>query len=170
MKQEARWLLVPLLLFAVSAGCGNAKRTVQQPAAAPPFTLADIKGKKVSLSDFKGRVVMLDFWATWCPPCRFSIPALKDLHQEFSGRGFLVLGVSVDEDISQVAPFVQEREIPYPILLAGQTNVQQQYHVTGIPAFFLIDKKGQVAQRWTGFSPRAPEEWRAAIQELLAAS
>lgn len=134
---------------------------------APDFTLRDLKGKKVRLSNFRGKVVFLDFWATWCPPCRQSFPAVEALNKQYSSRGLQILGVSVDEDVEAVAPFVKEMGATYTVLTAKDNPVGARYGVDGIPAFFLIDKNGNVAGQWVGFDPEFTKEWRKSIDKLL---
>lgn len=135
--------------------------------AAPLFTLPDLAGKSVSLSSFKGRVVLVDFWATWCPPCRESIPAIKKLHTEYAPKGLEVLGISVDENPAAVGPFVKKNEIPYTILLGGESDVSERYSVRGIPAIYLVDQSGNVVRHWVGYDPSFQKEWRETIDQLL---
>ncbi len=137
-------------------------------SSAPAFTLPDLNGKQVSLAGLKGQVVFVDFWATWCPPCRYSIPALEALHREFQARGFQVVGVSLDENTAAVAPFVKEKGITYTVLLGGESDVADLYGVRGIPSLYLIDKEGRVARRWVGYDPKYDKEWRDSIAQLLS--
>ena len=82
---------------------------------APPLSLPDPAGRRIALADFKGQVVLLDFWATWCEPCLYELPDLKKLQETFKPRGFTILGVSMDEEPRDVAPFLRENKIPYPV-------------------------------------------------------
>ena len=166
--------LAPLVFAAALViGCSNGDGASRKPASehpavpAPDFTLKDLGGKDVSLSGLKGKVVMLDFWATWCPPCRESIPALTAIHEEYAAKGVEIVGVSMDEDFSAVAPFVKEKAIPYTILLGGQSDLSDVYRVRGIPTIYLLDRKGNLQRQWVGFDPRLPGEWRKAIDSLL---
>src|SRR5205823_5873308 len=110
--------------------------------AAPSFELKDLSGKMVRMEDFRGHPVLLDFWATWCGPCRMSIPLVQRLHEAHEKEGLIVLGINMDEDPSGVYAFVQQFHMTYPVLYAGASDVGSLYNIEGIPAFFLLDKKG----------------------------
>jgi len=162
---RARALFLAPFLLAAAAGCGHGKSPAVQPA--PDFTLTDITGKKHTLSALKGQVVLVDFWATWCPPCISSIPLLEELFQEYKDKGVQVLGVDMDDDVTEVAPFAKELGMTYPVLLGGQSDVGQLYRISALPALYLINQKGHVVRRWVGFDPGHAKEWRAAIDSLL---
>lgn len=136
---------------------------------APDFTLSDIGGGAVSLSSLRGRVVLVDFWATWCPPCRESIPELNALYGRYKDRGLVVLGVSVDRGLdlaSTVGAFARDNGLTYPVLLDDK-GVNKLYSVSSIPAMFLIDKEGKVAKRFVGYSPGLGETISKEIEALL---
>ena len=112
---------------------------------APEFTLKDANGQTVHLADYKGKVVLLDFWATWCGPCKVEIPWFIEFEQQFKDRGFAVLGVSMDEDgWKALRPFLAEHQIPYRMLL-GDEATSKRYGIESLPDTFLIDRKGKVA-------------------------
>ena len=134
---------------------------------APGFSLNTTDGQTVSLSDFKGKVVFIDFWATWCPPCRISMPEVEKIHGHFQGKNVQVLGLSVDEDPESVRRFVAKKKIPYPTLLAGDSDASAAYGVRGIPHFALIDQEGRLVDTWSGYAPSFGMEWRKAIDALL---
>lgn len=146
---------------------GAAARPAAQRVAAPNFTLKDLAGNTVSLSQFKGKVVLIDFWATWCGPCRMSMPSVEKLHRDYAGKDFQVLGLNVDETSDGVAEFVKKVGASYPVLLVGTSGVDTQYGVTGIPAFLLLDKEGRAADNWVGFDSSLEGEWRRSIDALL---
>ncbi len=137
--------------------------------AAPGFSLLDTQGKTVALADFKGKVVFIDFWATWCPPCRISMPEVEKLSAYFQGKAVQVLGLNLDENAESARRFVAKKGIPYPVLLAGGTDIANAYGVNGIPHFALIDRQGRLVNVWSGFSPGMGADWRAAIDTLLGA-
>ncbi len=166
MKKAKPFLIASLFFSLVLGGCGNSKSFAPKPG--PEFSLMDSSGKTVTLSQYKGKVLLLDFWATWCPPCRASIPALKELNKEYEGKEFDIVGMNLDEDPSVVTPFMEQIGINYKILLAGHSDVAERYGVQGIPAFFLLNQKGEVVKKWTGFAPSYAKEWRQAIDQLLA--
>lgn len=138
------------------------------PRAATPFALTGLTGEAYSLESLQGRVVLLDFWATWCAPCRKSMPELQSLHAEYAARGLTVLGVSIDEKADgKVKKFVKERGYSYPIAIdAAASPAWQAYRVKSIPAAFLIDREGRVVAQWTGAAP-PPDELRAAVRGAL---
>jgi peroxiredoxin len=134
----------------------------------PDFTLPDLNGNDVSLSDFEGKVVILDLWATWCPPCRQEIPFLASLYEEYRDRGLEIVGVGLDRGgASVLAPFVEANKVTYTILV-GNEAVSRQYNVTSIPMTLTIDRDGLVASRDVGFAPSMEAEMRARVEELLA--
>lgn len=134
---------------------------------APDFTLQDTDGNAVSLSDYQGKVVFLDFWASWCPPCRASIPAIKDLHKNMSENpNVIVLGINSGENEKTVADFMKKMGMDYPNLY-GTNAVSKKYNVTGIPAFFIIDKNGQIAKKYAGYRNGLEKEWYSEIDALL---
>ena len=135
---------------------------------APAFTLEDIYGKKVSLSDFKGKVVIVDFWATWCPPCRKSIPDLIELQKKYKNK-FAVIGISVDMDTkSNVAPFVKQNKINYKVLYASPEVVQNYGNIDAIPTSFIIDQHGNIFTQHVGLTPK--ETYISEINKLLKKS
>lgn len=128
----------------------NAYLKASLPAPAPGFTLKDLSGKTVSLSDFKGKVVLLDFWATFCGPCLKAMPKLQKLNDRYASQGFAVVGVATDEEGAKiVAPSVAKTRVTYPILLTSPST-WKDYGVTTLPAMFLIDRNGQLVRRFGG--------------------
>ncbi|MBI3027992.1 MAG: TlpA family protein disulfide reductase [Candidatus Rokubacteria bacterium] len=136
--------------------------------AAKDFSLPTPEGKTFRLADHRGKVVFLNFWATWCPPCKEEMPAMERLYQRFKERGFVVLAVSVDvEGAALVNPFVREHQLTFPIALDPKMAVAEQYGVRGLPSSFLVDKRGTLIGLALG-----PREWngkasRALIESLL---
>jgi len=110
---------------------------------AADFTLLDLEGKPWHLRDLKGKVVLVNFWATWCPPCRKEMPDLQALYDKYKGQGFIVLSIS-DEEASKVSPFIAERKITYPVLLDPGRKVNDAFVVEGIPKSFVYDREGKM--------------------------
>jgi len=139
------------------------------PRPAPPFAATGFDGKPVDLESLKGKVVLLDYWATWCGPCRRSMPELERLHQEYSRKGLVVLGVSVDDPPAhkKAKDFVKSKRYGYHFAFDRADNPSwPEWGVQAIPAAFLIDRKGQIVAQWTGI-PADPAEVEAAIEEAL---
>jgi len=139
------------------------------PGQTPPeFVLPDLDGNDVTLADYKGKVVVLDLWATWCPPCRKEIPFLVSLYEQYKDQGLVVVGVGLDQGgASVIAPFVEDNQVTYPILV-GDQSISQSYKVSGIPMTLMIDRDGLVASKDVGFAPTMEGEMRARVEELLS--
>jgi cytochrome c biogenesis protein CcmG/thiol:disulfide interchange protein DsbE len=135
-------------------------------APAPDFTLKDIYGNKKTLSDFKDKVIILDFWATWCPPCREEVPHFIELYDEYKDKGLEIIGVTLERDLEGVVvPFVYERGINYTVLM-GDRDVTEAYGgIMSIPTTFIIDREGMIRKRYIGY--RDKEVFREDIKELL---
>ncbi len=132
----------------------------------PPFTLIDVNGNKVSSSDFEGQVILLNFWATWCGPCKIEIPDLVKLHENFKGKSFQVVSIALESGSSQrIKKFAKKWKMNYPILM-GNYNVAKAYGgIRGIPTTFLIDSNGYVKQMYVG--PRSYKIFEREIIPLL---
>ncbi len=134
----------------------------------PDFALPDVAGKKISLKDFRGKIVLLNFWASWCVPCRQEMPAMERLYQEFKAKDFVIVGVDVKEQRKEALSFAKELKITYPILLDERGDVGLLYGAWGLPATYLIGAKGEGLARMWG-----PAEWygsgaRELIRSVLA--
>ena len=143
-------LAAAVVILALLTACTSREKEAASPDAAPDFTLKDLSGKDVKLSDYKGRVVIIEFWATWCPPCRTSIPALEKLHKTYSSKGLTILAVSMDDgDWDRVRDFCKERNITYTVL-QGTDQVSTKYTVRMIPTTYLVDRQGMIQKRYIG--------------------
>ncbi len=135
---------------------------------APDFTLKTFDGKEITLSQLKGKVVLLDFWATWCGPCKESIPHLIQLYKDYQEKGFELVGMNVDRgDGEAVRRFVASMDIPYPVVAAPE-DVVRSYRVTGIPATFLIDREGKIRERVAGFNSTIAKQLTAKVADLTS--
>lgn len=123
----------------------------------PDFSLPTaVDGKVVSSESFKGKVMLVTFFATWCPPCRQEIPHLIQLHNEYGPKGFTVIGLSVDEGgIKVVSKLVNQAKINYPVLMADRATARAFGGIGGIPTSFLVNKKGHVVKKYPGFVPHS---------------
>jgi peroxiredoxin len=141
----------------------------QEGFLAPSFSLQDLSGKSVSLGDFKGKVVLLNFWASWCGPCRIEIPSLNRLYQLRKDKNFEILAVSVDRgSVSKIASFVASNEMSFPVLVNPQGDVGSRYWVRAIPTSFLLDKKGVIRWKVVGGKQWDGDEAVAKIDQLLS--
>jgi len=125
------------------------------------FTLTDLLGKTWHLQDLRGKVVLVNFWATWCPPCRKEMPDLQALYDKFKDQGFVVLAIS-DEETAKVAPFIADRKISYPVMLDPGRKVNELYQVEGIPKSFVYDREGKLVAQSIDMRTRSQ------FQQMLA--
>ena len=133
----------------------------------PSFELPDLSGNVVTLADYEGKVVVLDLWATWCPPCRVEIPFLVELYEEHKDAGLVVVGIGLDVGGADVLkPFVEQNGITYPILV-GNRDVGQAYRLQGIPTTFILDRNGRIAAKHVGFRSSDADVMRAEVARLL---
>ena len=156
IKQGLLLLIVIFLLLL--AGCKDQPQSTQQarpgnsignPAA--DFSLTDMQGKQVTLAQFRGKVVILNFWATWCPPCREEMPSMESLSQQYKDQGLVLLAVNVEEDGFQaVSSFLNKTPYSFPILLDTAADVQNLYQVYRFPESFLIDRNGILVDKIIG--------------------
>lgn len=156
----------------LSSGCNFSSRAAvkseKERKKAPEFSLKDANGKSVKLSDYKGKVVLLNFWATWCGPCKLEIPWFISFEQQYKDRGFAVLGVSMDEDgWEAVKPYITERKINYRILMGNDSVAQLYGGVDSLPTSFILDRDGRVAAVHVGLVSKSV--YQNDIDNLVAA-
>jgi peroxiredoxin len=138
---------------------------------APDFSLPNLDNDKVKLSEFKGKVVLFNIWATWCPPCVEEMPSMEKLYQTFKGEGLEILAVSIDTDgVKSVAPFMEKHKLSFPALTDTQGLMKRLYHHTGVPESHIIDRNGNVVDKVIG-----PRDWASPdalryFRDLLKAS
>ncbi len=123
--------------------------------SAPEFALTDINGKPLRLSDYKGKVVLLDFWATWCAPCRSEIPRFVEWQKRYGPQGFQVIGISMDDSEKPVPAFMQQFGIDYPVAVGDAKLADQYGGVLGLPVNFVIDRDGQIHHKHVGLTDLA---------------
>jgi len=158
-----QWLLV-ICFVLLLAGCSEqggeqpqAMAGSDQGQAAPDFTLTNMLGQKVTLSALQGKVVILNFWATWCPPCKEEMPSMEMLYRKYKDQGLVILAVNAEEDGKElVENFLKKNPYTFPILLDSEAEVQNLYNIFRFPETLIIDRNGNIADRvvgaidWTG--------------------
>ena len=148
-----KWVCLVLIILSVAllAGCSRQEAPVVEGKTAPDFTLKDLAGRQVRLSDYRGKVVLLNFWATWCPPCREEIPSMVRLNQVMAGKPFQMLAVSIDEGgVDAIEAFFKKSGSVLPALLDTDHAVSKRYGTTGVPETFVLDKKGVIMKKVIG--------------------
>jgi cytochrome c biogenesis protein CcmG, thiol:disulfide interchange protein DsbE len=170
--------VVTALLFGyVFAGCSTTPRSVSAASVksekdrkeAPDFALKDADGKVVHLADYKGKVVLLNVWATWCEPCRVEMPSIEKLHREFGPHGLAVVAVSVDDPGAEqrIRDFAKELGLTFEILHDPKQVTTRNYQITGYPETFVIARDGTIRKKLIGASDWSSEGNRALVRELL---
>lgn len=147
---------------------GPAEAILQKGQPAPPFKVASTSGQQITLNNYKGHVLLIDFFATWCTPCRDSIPHLIKMNQKYGKQGLQILGLSLDEDGEKtVREFIQTSRINYPVALAND-DCQTEYGLRSVPTLFVVSKKGVVMEKYMGFNEGMAKSMEQLIIKLLA--
>ncbi len=134
---------------------------------APDFTLKSLGGGNLKLSEHRGEVVMVNFWASWCGPCRQEMPILEALYSQYKDLGFTILGVNVEEDAEAPRKLLQSIPVSFPILLDAENKVSELYRVVAMPSTYLIDRDGNLRYFHAGYLPGFEQKYDAQIRELL---
>jgi peroxiredoxin len=170
----AGFLAIAAALFGLSLMLGANEK--EEPSslegkAAPDFTMKSTDDKDVKLADLKGSVVLLDFWATWCPPCRESLPHLQKIHDDkaLADKGLKVYAVNLREDKDKAKGYVDENKLTFPVLLDKEGATAKAYLVSGIPTTIVIGRDGKIAKAFVGFGDESEKEIRSAVNDALKA-
>lgn len=147
------WLLIPLfLVFIVCAKADKGTTSDENFPSAPDFTITDLSGKDLSLSDFEGKVIFINIWATWCSPCRAEIPGFVDVYEDYKDKGMQVIGISVDDfGTDKVRDFVKKYEVTYPVAMYTRDFIMAYEPGRAIPETIIIDKNGLIRHRHIGY-------------------
>ncbi|MFQ6070696.1 MAG: TlpA disulfide reductase family protein [Candidatus Aminicenantales bacterium] len=146
------WILFTLILILLMLSLFSCSKKELSPVTAPDFSLQDLEGKTISLSDYRGKVVFLNFWATWCAPCKAEIPGLVEMYEKYREKGMEIIGVSVDRlGAKPLISFAQEYRINYPVIIATQRLVDDYRPGRFIPVTVIIDKEGKIRKKHIGF-------------------
>ncbi|MDD2540851.1 MAG: TlpA disulfide reductase family protein [Desulfuromonadaceae bacterium] len=163
---------IKIMLVTIAASflavTGRADAAPRSGQASPNFKVVSTTGQKISLENYRGYVLIVDFFATWCPPCRQSIPHLVEMNRKYGKQGLQVLGLSVDEDgVDAIKSFADEFQVNYPLALAGDSTTTD-FGIRSVPVMYLIDKKGKIAEVYRGYFDDMPRVLEQAIKRLLA--
>jgi thiol-disulfide isomerase/thioredoxin len=162
------WKMVSLFagLFGVAflAGCSTPPRKASD---VPQFSFTSLEGKTVAMKDFSNKVLIVDFWATWCGPCREEIPHLNELYSELKSKGLEIVGISMDTDGTDgVKDFVREFRIQYPIVMGDEKVAESFGGIIGLPTTFIIDRDGKIAKKYIGLPPA--DDMTKRVKDLVA--
>jgi peroxiredoxin len=158
----------PLLaLLLAAAAPWTASAPLAPTAPAPDFTLRTLDGQKLRLGEQRGRVVLVNFWATWCGPCRQEMPHLNKLYEKYKSSGFVLLGVNVDDDTRQAAGVADKLGVKFPVLPDADKRVSRQYDLSAMPSTVLIDRDGKVRYLHRGYQSGYEDTYDKQIRELL---
>ncbi len=134
---------------------------------APNFTLKSLSGKNIKLSEMAGNVVLINFWATWCGPCREEMPLLNALHNKYQLLGFTVLGVNVEENPENARDFLKDYPVDFPVLLDSQNSVSRQYDVVAMPTTVVVDRDGNMRFLHKGYKSGDEVKYRKMVKKLV---
>jgi peroxiredoxin len=148
-----------------SASAWAASRLIGQPA--PDFTLRSMEGSNLRLSEHLGEVVVINFWTTWCGPCRQQMPVLDDLYGKYKLAGMTLLSINIDEDAARAAEMARTLKVSYPVLFDARQEVGRAYDVGSMPITVMIDREGVVREMFEGFKPGNEKRYAEQIRELL---
>ncbi len=147
----------------------SAQAIIRKGDPAPPIKVVTMSGQNVTLANYKGYVLVIDFFATWCAPCRQSIPHLVDLNSRYNKQGLQVLGLDADDDegAKAVKAFVSEKKINYPVAMTSE-DLRTDYGLRSLPTLFVINKKGVIVEKYLGFNDEIAKSMESLIKKLLA--
>jgi peroxiredoxin len=157
---------VVIALASVMGSSAFAAEKVKKPA--PDFTLKSLKGSNLKLSEFRGDVVLINFWASWCGPCREEMPILNDLYLKYRDMGFTLLGVNVEENSTKAVNMVRELKVVFPVLFDTKNKVSKLYDVQAMPSTVIVDRDGNIRYSHRGYVPGTEDEYQRQVRELMA--
>ena len=162
-----RWCLPLLLAGALASTVPGAQASVQLSSAAPDFTLKSVAGPNLRLQEQRGQVVMINFWATWCGPCRQEMPHLNRIYDKYRSTGFVLLGVNIDDDPRAAADLAAKLGLRFPVLLDTDKKVSRVYDMSAMPATLLVDRDGRVRYIHRGYRDGVEQTYEEQVRSLL---
>ena len=157
------WLgMIAAVVLATSAVSASLKQS-----SAPDFTLKSNGGENIRLSEYRGEVVLINFWASWCGPCRQEMPVLSELHDKYHALGFTVLGVNVEADTRKARKLLQDQPVSFPVVFDSDSVVSKQYDVVAMPSTVLIDRDGNMRYLHKGYKPGLEDVYQQQVRELV---
>lgn len=159
-------IILPGIILAIFAASSLASSTLEGQSA-PDFVLKSSTGTNLRLSEYRGDVVMINFWATWCGPCRQEMPLLDDLYGRYQRVGFTLLGVNIDDDSRRAMKMIEELGVKFPVLFDESKDVSKLYAVEAMPVTVLVDREGTVRHVHHGYKPGYEEKYLTEIRALL---
>lgn len=166
MKQvwKQSLLLAPVLLLMLAM---NVQAAQVLSGKATDFTLKSRDGKNIKLSELRGQVVMINFWASWCGPCRQEMPLLEALHKKYNALGFTLLGVNVEQDSSKANAYLRDISVSFPILFDTKNSVSKAYNIAAMPSTVMVDRDGNLRYLHHGYKPGYEKEYQKQIKSLI---
>ena len=159
------WMSLILVCSLSLAAAGSANAASAKPA--PNFTLKSLSGKNMKLSEMTGNVVLINFWASWCGPCREEMPLLNALHKKYEPLGFTVLGVNVEEQTDKARGFLKDFPVDFPVLLDIKNQVSQMYNVIAMPTTVVVDRDGNMRYIHKGFKSGDEKKYQKMVKKLV---
>jgi peroxiredoxin len=170
MKQPVRLVTVFALTVVVTlgfSGIAGASQKTLDGSQAPNFTLKSRSGKNLKLSDFRGQVVMLNFWASWCGPCRTEMPILEKMYKRYSKLGFVILGVNTEQDTSKANAYLRDIKVSFPILYDTDSKVSKLYKNRAMPTTIMIDRNGKMRYMHEGYKSGYERDYKKQVKKLI---
>jgi len=167
MTQSMKKFFTAFALLGLLGLSANAMAAKQINHPAPDFTLKNLDGNNMKLSEMRGTVILLNFWASWCAPCRLEMPLLDNLHNKYKDLGFTVLGVNVEQDSNMARRYITDRPVSFPILLDHTNVVSKQYKVVAMPTTVLIDRDGNMRFLHQGYKPGDEKKYKRMVKKLI---
>ncbi len=156
-----------LLTIGLLLSAGAIPKSSTESQAAPDFTLKSLGGENVRLSELRGQVVMINFWASWCGPCRQEMPLLEALYQRYNPLGFELLGVNVEQDVDDAKRWLADTSVSFPVLLDPTNQLTKMYQVKAMPSTILVDRDGNVRHLHKGYKPGDENTYQDLVRSLI---